>query len=481
MRRLRDTPIKRKLTTISMMTIGAALLLACGALLVFDYTEFKEILVDDLRTTAQVIGDNSSSALAFNYPDSATLTLRSLAAKPRILGAAIYDRGGKVFSVYSAGAADGAAFAPPPVEPDGSRFGANSLDVFQSITVDGETVGAVFIRSSLDAMRERMVQYSLISVIVMLLASAVAAALATRLQRDIVGPISHLAGVAGAVARDKDYSLRATKRGMDELGLLVDGFNDMLSEIQSRDGALQEARANLETRNLELERAMRAQNMFLANMSHELRTPLNAIIGFTGTLLMKLPGAINALQEEQLTVVKTSARHLLSLINDLLDLSKIESGKVDLAAESISCQELTEDTVESLRPIAELKHLALTLRLPEKQLRVTADRRALRQILLNLCNNAIKFTDSGSVTVELRELIQEHQVEFSVTDTGIGIQPEYRGKLFQAFSQMDSTDREGTGLGLHLSRRLAELMGGTIDFASEPGKGSRFWLILPLE
>jgi len=242
-----------------------------------------------------------------------------------------------------------------------------------------------------------------------------------------------------------------------------------------------ERTAELTQRNAELKDAMRAKNMFLANMSHELRTPLNSIIGFTGALLMKLPGPLNDEQEKQLGFVQGSAQHQLSLINDLLDLARIEAGKFEAALESLSCTEIVEETVATLRTLAQQKGLALTTRLPQGNPRVVTDRRALRQILINLCNNAIKFTDHGSVTVtvELRRTEGRDEVEISVADTGIGIGPADQGRLFDAFAQMDSSQREGTGLGLHLCRKLAGLLHGRIDFESKAGQGSRFWLTLP--
>jgi signal transduction histidine kinase len=481
----RAIPIRHKLTIISMLASGTALLLACLTFLSFEYRLFKQGMVTDLTTTARVIGDNSAAALNFDYPASAELTLHSLSAKPHIIGAAVYDKGGKVFATYrQTTTAAGRSFSPGPVQPDGSQFSEGALDVFQQITLNGEVIGAVTVRSSLEEMRERFRQYVLIAAAVMLAAAVAAFLLATRLQRVIVEPVSHLAAIARAVGRRKDYSVRATKTTHDELGQLIDGFNEMLNQIQAREGTLQERASELTQKNLELVRAMQAKDVFLANMSHELRTPLNAIIGFTGTLLMKLPGTLNSRQEEQLTIViKTSAQHLLSLINDLLDLAKIESGKVELALEPVSCKEVVESSVTTLRVLAEQKGVALAVQLPRQDVVVKTDRRSLRQILLNFCNNAIKFTDVGSVTVavERKEADGRQAVEISVTDTGIGIRPDYRDKMFQAFAQMESTDREGTGLGLHLSQKLAHLIGGRIDFSSEYGKGSRFWLTLPVE
>jgi len=228
--------------------------------------------------------------------------------------------------------------------------------------------------------------------------------------------------------------------------------------------------------------ANQAKDRFLASMSHELRTPLNAIIGFTGTLLMKLPGPLNTDQEKQLRTVQTGANHLLALINDLLDLAKIESGKVELNLVPTDCKKVIEEVAASLRPQAEGKGLEFTVTVPQG-LTMRSDRRALSQIVINLTNNAIKFTERGAVRVkaEQREGNGGRALEISVEDTGIGIRPEDQKRLFGAFTQVDdSANRryEGTGLGLHLSQKLAEALGGKIELKSEYGKGSTFTLVL---
>ena len=235
----------------------------------------------------------------------------------------------------------------------------------------------------------------------------------------------------------------------------------------------------LQEKNDELERASRAKDRFLASMSHELRTPLNAIIGFTGTLLMKLPGPLTADQDRQLRTVQGSARHLLSLINDLLDLAKIESGKVEVRLEPVVCQEVMAEVGATLRPLAEAKGLSFEVDVPEEALIVRSDRRLLSQILINLAGNAIKFTESGGVRLWLRR--QDRGVEIRVEDTGRGIREEDRQRLFEAFAQVENPSAhpsDGTGLGLHLSQRLAGLLHGDIRFESEFGKGSTFTLAL---
>lgn len=235
----------------------------------------------------------------------------------------------------------------------------------------------------------------------------------------------------------------------------------------------------LREKNIELENASLAKDRFLASMSHELRTPLNAIIGFTGTLLMRLPGPLTNDQQRQLNTIQTSARHLLSLINDLLDLAKIESGKVEIDFEPVVMQGVIEEVTSALRPQAESKGLVLLATMPQREVIVMTDRRALSQILLNLTSNAIKFTEHGSVSLEVAQ--GTSVTEVTVADTGIGIRTEDQERLFQAFTQVTSKGfrrQEGTGLGLHLSQKLAGLLGGSIGFESEPGTGSKFRLTL---
>ncbi|MDX2166633.1 MAG: PAS domain S-box protein [Deltaproteobacteria bacterium] len=233
----------------------------------------------------------------------------------------------------------------------------------------------------------------------------------------------------------------------------------------------------LQEKNVELERANRAKDSFLATMSHELRTPLNAVIGFTGTLLMRLPGPLTDEQERQLRTVQSSARHLLSLINDLLDLAKIEAGKVSLDLEPVDCRTLLDDVAATIRPLAAAKGLTLEVVAAPAAVSLRTDRRALNQIVLNLASNAVKFTERGRITLSVardESADGARRTIVQVEDTGVGIDTTEMRRLFEPFRQLGSRRRDGSGLGLHLSQKLAELLGARIEVDSDLGRGSRF-------
>jgi PAS domain S-box-containing protein len=287
----------------------------------------------------------------------------------------------------------------------------------------------------------------------------------------------------------------------DDHGSLI-GAMGVSTDITGRKRAEEELRtihASLEQRVIErtaelavardrAEMADRTKSAFLATMSHELRTPLNSIIGFTGLLLQGLAGPLNAEQAKQLGMVKESGQHLLALINDVLDISKIEAGQIEIANAPFDLCESVKKVVQTVIPLADKKKLPVTVQIGSGVCQITSDRRRVEQILLNLLSNAVKFTERGEVklTVEITpgtRHIPHPAVRISVADTGMGIKREDLDKLFQPFRQLDTgltRQHEGTGLGLAICKRLVERLGGTITVESEWGKGSTFHCALAI-
>jgi signal transduction histidine kinase/DNA-binding response OmpR family regulator len=508
MRNFTNASIARRLTWMNLLVSAAALVLACAAFIGYDLITFRQTMVRNLSTQAQIIGSNSASALLFNDPQAAETTLSALKAAPNILSGVIYMPDSQPLATYSRNRND--LIPPPPSLAEGQIethvLGGQQIVLVRSIVFQGKPIGTVYIRSDLRELNQRLNRYVGIAAIVLLVSLMAALLVSAVFRRVVAKPIVDLAELARAVSHDKNYSVRATPiPGQGELTILIDAFNEMLTQIGKSEADLRKAHDGLEQRvrertveletakreveafsqsvvlaKEELERSSKFKDQFLSTMSHELRTPLNAVLGFSDLLGEDRYGFLNEKQRRYVNHISTGGKHLLRLINDILDLSRIEAGRLQLTLETVRVDASLSEACDTLQPLASKKNHRL-IKHPAPGLSVRADGTRLKQILMNLIGNAIKFTPDGG-TIELAARKIGDLVRLEVRDSGPGIPSEEQKRIFEAFYRLTQNAKaaEGSGLGLAITQRLVELHGGQLGLESQPGMGSCFYFNLPL-
>ncbi|WP_426071882.1 ATP-binding protein [Janthinobacterium sp. DSP2-3-3] len=512
---IRLRSIRHKLMSVVLLTTLVALVISLGTIVVYDLRAYHRNLVADISTQAELLGHMSSAALAFDDERLALENLNLMRIRPRVSAGALYKADGSLFASYRAN--QGVGELPAKAGKEGASIQGSSVELFKPIVDNGELLGTVYLRADYE-LAGRTADYLAIALSVTVLALLVALLLLRRLDFVITQPILDIADVAREVIETGDYSRRARKLSVDEVAQLVDSFNKMLAEIELRTQALErsngelaregeqrtqaqqevmrlnqelevrvhERTMQLEMTNGELAMAMEearsanyAKSAFLSSMSHELRTPLNAILGFAQILSSdRLPSTLEQKKEFAGHILK-SGRHLLTLINEILDLAKVESGTVSLSLEPVGLDAILQECRDMIAPLASQRGIGMAF--PDAYpLNVLADRTRLKQILLNLLSNALKYNRAqGQVAINCAPQAGG-RVRISVRDTGVGLTAEQLALLFQPFNRLgqEGGTEEGSGIGLVVTKRLVELMDGSIGVTSAPGEGSTFWIEL---
>jgi signal transduction histidine kinase/CheY-like chemotaxis protein len=460
--------LKNKLVYNIMGTVTTVLILAITIYVMFDIDSLKKNKVKDVTILAKIIAQNNQSALLFDDSKTATESLYSLIANKDIEYACILNINNKIFSESNF------TFKKiiPPKNKQQISKDPNSIQVFHDIIFQGEKLGSLYIISNLNQVNNQIKIAITTGVSILFISIFISYILTYIIQKIITNPILELAAISSKISENKDFSTKINIERDDEIGTLVNSFNNMLGEIDKQNIELTSAKIKAEQSSI-------AKEQFLANMSHEIRTPLNGIDGMA-KLLEKT--SLTKEQQEYNLAIRTSSDNLLVIVNDILDFSKIEAGKLTIEKIGFNLKENINRIINTMVYKTEEKGINLESEIDQNISDILiGDPTRTNQIINNLLNNAIKFTSKGCVKLKCKLVGKSptsNTVKFEVIDTGIGIDSKNISKIFKNFTQEDeSTTRKfgGTGLGLTISKQLVELFNGVLKVKSKKGKGTTFY------
>lgn len=461
--------------TMLLGTSGAALLLTCAAFMGYEFVTYRQTALQEIATLGEIFAAQSTSALAFDNQRDAVENLATLKAEPHIVAACLYDRQGRIFARYPASLPD--SDFPLAPGPDGRRFIDGHLAGFTPvIQVRGsERFGTLYLKSDMGAMYARLKLYGGITVLVLAISLTFAYVLSRILQHQISRPILGLADTAKAVSGRRDYSVRATKHGDDELGLLTEAFNQMLAEIGQQNAVLEE---RVRARTAELEAANDELEAFCSSAAHDLRTPLRAITGFAELLLEHRADTLQPDVRRHIESIRAGSREMSQLVYDLLSFSRL--GRAELERKTVDADKICRDALNTFELEVLDRRVDLQIApLPEAY----ADPALLRVVFVNLLSNALKYSRPRNPAVVRVGVLQkggDADPVYFVRDNGVGFDMNDAAKLFGVFQRFHHAHEfEGTGVGLATVRRIIERHGGRIWAEAKVGEGATFYFTLP--
>jgi signal transduction histidine kinase/ActR/RegA family two-component response regulator len=469
--------VRGKVMGLVLLSTAIALLVAGSAMLANDLGTYRHYWASDLATEAGIIASSCTPALAFDDHAAAERTLGRLQARSEVLVAALYSADGRLYADYSRTQNQTAPLHVPSLL--GLSVSGDRVDVTVPLAQDHEFLGTLYLRARYD-LAGRIEAYLGIFAGVIVLSMCVAIALTTTLRRIITAPMDTMAHVARLIVQGGDYSLRARKTSEDEIGLLTEAFNRMLDEVQQTNSAMKAEVATRQAAEAALREADMRKDEFIATLAHELRNPLAPIR--QAVRILELPASDTQQRQWAGEVIARQTQRMALLLDDLLDVSRVTSGRLNLKKEIVPLEYLVATAIETARPLIEKKQHRLSVQLPAESLDLYADPLRLSQALSNLLTNAAKYTDSGG---DIAVLVSLNPTELcmSVRDTGIGLSAHALKQVFEMFSQVESAiDRSegGLGIGLALVKGLTVLHDGTVEAMSEGlGCGSTFTIRLP--